>query len=385
MTGKRIAIVGAGPSGLAQLRAFQADPGAGGPDAPEVVCFEKQDDWGGLWNYTWRTGLDEYGEPVHGSMYRYLWSNGPEGGARVRRLLVRGALRPPDRLLPAARGAQGLHRRARREGGRAGTASTSARPCARCAGTRPTDDLLGARARPASPTRSAPRRFDHVVVASGHFSTPNVPAFDGLDGFAGRVLHAHDFREAREFAERDILIVGTSYSAEDIGSQCWKYGARSITVSHRTAPMGYALAGQLARSAAARRRSRDVPLHVHRRHHVRGRRDHPLHRLPCTTSRSWRPSSASRRRTVWPRPISGRASCFVPRPGAVLPRHAGPVVHLQHVRRAGLVRARRDARAHRGARRGSAARRRRGAKSPPRTRSRTTTARSATRATTCAS
>ena len=43
-----------------------------------MVCFEKQDDWGGLWNYTWRTGLDEHGEPVHGSMYRYLWSNGPK-------------------------------------------------------------------------------------------------------------------------------------------------------------------------------------------------------------------------------------------------------------------------------------------------------------------
>ena len=34
----------------------------------------------GLWNYTWRTGLDEYGEPVHCSMYRYLWSNGPKEG-----------------------------------------------------------------------------------------------------------------------------------------------------------------------------------------------------------------------------------------------------------------------------------------------------------------
>ena len=45
---------------------------------PEIVCFEKQSDWGGLWNYTWRTGTDEFGEPVHGSMYRYLWSNGPK-------------------------------------------------------------------------------------------------------------------------------------------------------------------------------------------------------------------------------------------------------------------------------------------------------------------
>ena len=31
-----------------------------------------------MWNYTWRTGLDQHGEPVHGSMYRYLWSNGPK-------------------------------------------------------------------------------------------------------------------------------------------------------------------------------------------------------------------------------------------------------------------------------------------------------------------
>ena len=74
---KRIAIVGAGPSGLAALRAFQSAK-AKGAEVPEVVCFEKQDDWGGLWKYTWRTGLDQYGEPVHGSMYRYLWSNGPK-------------------------------------------------------------------------------------------------------------------------------------------------------------------------------------------------------------------------------------------------------------------------------------------------------------------
>jgi len=76
---KRIAVIGAGPSGLAQLRAFQSAQGQGA-EIPEIVCFEKQSNWGGLWNYTWRTGLDQYGEPVHGSMYRYLWSNGPKEG-----------------------------------------------------------------------------------------------------------------------------------------------------------------------------------------------------------------------------------------------------------------------------------------------------------------
>ena len=43
-----------------------------------VVCYEKQSDWGGQWNYSWRTGTDEYGELVHSSMYKTLWNNGPK-------------------------------------------------------------------------------------------------------------------------------------------------------------------------------------------------------------------------------------------------------------------------------------------------------------------
>jgi trimethylamine monooxygenase len=82
--------------------------------------------------------------------------------------------------------------------------------------------------------------FDHVVVASGHFSTPNVPFFEGISQFNGRVLHSHDFRDALEFKDKDILIIGRSYSAEDVGSQCYKYGAKSITTSYRSAPMGFA-------------------------------------------------------------------------------------------------------------------------------------------------
>ena len=87
MTG-RVAVIGAGPCGLSQLRAFQQAQSKGA-DIPEIVCFEKQSDWGGLWNYTWRTGLDEHGEPVHCSMYRYLWSNGPKECPGVRRLHLR--------------------------------------------------------------------------------------------------------------------------------------------------------------------------------------------------------------------------------------------------------------------------------------------------------
>ena len=42
--GKRVAVIGAGPNGLAQLRAFQSAK-TGGTEIPEIVCYEKQDDY----------------------------------------------------------------------------------------------------------------------------------------------------------------------------------------------------------------------------------------------------------------------------------------------------------------------------------------------------
>jgi trimethylamine monooxygenase len=66
-----------------------------------------------------------------------------------------------------------------------------------------------------------------------------MPFFEGLNTFNGRVLHSHDFRDALEFKDKDVLLIGRSYSAEDIGSQCYKYGARSVTTSYRSRPMGF--------------------------------------------------------------------------------------------------------------------------------------------------
>ena len=74
---QRVAIIGAGPCGLGLMIAFRYAL-LKGAKIPEIVCFEKQDDWGGLWNYTWRTGTDEYGDSVHHSMYQCMWSNGPK-------------------------------------------------------------------------------------------------------------------------------------------------------------------------------------------------------------------------------------------------------------------------------------------------------------------
>ncbi|WP_189350334.1 NAD(P)/FAD-dependent oxidoreductase [Mesorhizobium sp. M1E.F.Ca.ET.045.02.1.1] len=233
---KRIAVIGAGPSGLAQLRAF-ASAAQKGAEIPEIVCFEKQKDWGGLWNYTWRTGLDEFGEPVHGSMYRYLWTNGPKEGLEFADYSFEEhfgkqiASYPPRAVL-----FDYIEGRVKKAGVRPWIRFSTV---VRYVTWSPETRKFTVRVHDLPKDRSYSEEFDHVVVASGHFSTPNVPEFPGFDTFNGRILHAHDFRDAREFIGQDILIVGTSYSAEDIGSQCWKYGCKSVTVSHRTEPMGF--------------------------------------------------------------------------------------------------------------------------------------------------
>src|SRR4029079_15352494 len=182
MTG-RVAVIGAGPCGLGQLRAFQQAQRKGAK-IPEIVCFERQSDYGGLWNYTWRTGLDEYGEPVHGSMYRYLWSNGPKEclefadytfeehfgkpipsyppravlwdyiKGRVEKAKVRKWVRfsTPVRMVTYDRKSRKFH------------VTVHDRK----------QDMIYSEA------------FDYVVVAVVHFSTPNVPYFDGLSAFNGR-------------------------------------------------------------------------------------------------------------------------------------------------------------------------------------------------------
>jgi trimethylamine monooxygenase len=232
----RVCVIGAGPSGLAQLRAFQS-AAAKGAEIPEIVCFEKQDNWGGLWNYSWRTGLDEFGEPVHSSMYRYLWSNGPKEGLEFADYSFEEhfgkliASYPPRAVV-----FDYIEGRVKKAGVRAWI---RLRTPVRFVRYDESTAKFTVTVHDLRSDRMYEEEFENVIVSSGHFSTPNVPEFPGFAIFGGRILHAHDFRDALELKDKDLLLIGTSYSAEDIGSQCWKYGAKSITVAHRTSPMGF--------------------------------------------------------------------------------------------------------------------------------------------------
>lgn len=237
LNNKKIAILGAGPSGLAQLRAFEAARLAGVENLPEIVCYEKQTEVGGMWNYTWRTGLDKNGEPVHGSMYRYLWSNGPKECLEFADYSFEEHFGEPIPSYPPREVLKDYIM------GRIDKQDIRKYIRFECPVRWVTFDeetkLFTVTVMNHKTGEQEVNEFDYVIVATGHFSTPNMPYFKGLEDFPSRIMHAHDFRDALEFEGKDILLVGGSYSAEDIGTQCYKYGTKSVTISYRTQALGY--------------------------------------------------------------------------------------------------------------------------------------------------
>jgi trimethylamine monooxygenase len=82
-------------------------------------------------------------------------------------------------------------------------------------------------------------QFDYIIVATGHYSYPNLPDFKGIELFKGKIAHCHELREFNEFKNLNVLVIGGSYSAEDVTLQCYKYGAKRIIWGYRKMKMNY--------------------------------------------------------------------------------------------------------------------------------------------------
>jgi len=228
----RVAVIGAGPSGLSALWAFKDAQNS--VDNVEIVCFEKSDCIGGQWSFD--PGIPQSSQ-THTSMYKDLWSNGPKevGSEYPDYSHLEHFGKPIPSHPPRAAIADYIRGRAKKYD---------------------LTDNIRFKVEVTSVTWDEPRRrfqlcskncdtgllareyFHFVIVANGHYSVPHTPKFAGLETFPGEVLHSKDFRDARRFAGKRVLAIGGSLSAEDIALQCHKFGATSITITNRH-PMGY--------------------------------------------------------------------------------------------------------------------------------------------------
>jgi dimethylaniline monooxygenase (N-oxide forming) len=185
-------------SGLAAVRALT---NAG----HEVVCYEAGSAIGGMWRYENDSGLS--------AAYDSLSTNTSRGRMQYSSLpMPESAPEFPHRsdmvrYLEAYADEFDLHRFIR-----CGTWVEAARA---------TDGTWEVTAR-----GEAPRRFDWVVVAAGHYCDPAIPELPGE--FDGTLVHARDYRTPHPFAGRRVLVVGGAQSAIDLVAEISTVAARAI-------------------------------------------------------------------------------------------------------------------------------------------------------------
>jgi putative flavoprotein involved in K+ transport len=85
-------------------------------------------------------------------------------------------------------------------------------------------------------TSAGPRTARHVIVAIGHQHTPWLPDWPGRDQFPGRILHSLEYRNAKEFRGKDVLVVGGGCSGLDIARDLAQDGAGRVRLAVRSQP-----------------------------------------------------------------------------------------------------------------------------------------------------
>lgn len=72
-----------------------------------------------------------------------------------------------------------------------------------------------------------------VLVANGHHWSKRIPTFPGH--FAGRTLHAHDYRTFAGLEDKNVLVVGIGNSGVDIASEVCRVARKTLLSTRRSA------------------------------------------------------------------------------------------------------------------------------------------------------
>eukprot|EP01012_Entosiphon_sulcatum_P028796 TRINITY_DN3493_c0_g1_i1.p1 TRINITY_DN3493_c0_g1~~TRINITY_DN3493_c0_g1_i1.p1 ORF type:complete len:551 (+),score=85.21 TRINITY_DN3493_c0_g1_i1:28-1653(+) len=210
-----VAIIGAGMGGLAAIKHCLEE-------GLQPVCFESEDEIGGIWRYTdypshssayrnlhINTGRDvnafgDYPIPVawpicmpHNLMFRYLEMYAHHFG-------LRGFIRMRTRVKMV---------------------SPSPALSADCKWAIEWQDLTSG----ASHTEV----FDAVMVCSGHHSQPRVPPFPGQDVFEGIQMHSHNYKHSEPFHGKRVVVIGLGNSGSDLTAEVSKVAEKTFLVARR--------------------------------------------------------------------------------------------------------------------------------------------------------
>jgi len=231
-TPKRIAIIGGGPSGIFAAYGMKSVKNA------EITIFEQQQQLGGMWIYDARVDSDA-DNTIPNCMYNNLSINAPKECLEIPTFTYDDAFNGIN--LPSFPQApvilEYLHRFVKKEG---------LDEYAKC-NTRvqnvsfdKNSKVFTLTAQNDNTKSKTTEEFDHVIVATGHFSAKNYPDetdFAGIETFEGQILHSGDLRGLDVLRNKRVLAIGASYSAESVICEGYKAGAEKVTSCFRTNPI----------------------------------------------------------------------------------------------------------------------------------------------------
>lgn len=80
------------------------------------------------------------------------------------------------------------------------------------------------------------RRVPVVVVGTGQYRDPVIPAWPGRTSFAGRLTHSAEYTNGASYGGQRVLVVGGGNSGAEIATDLADSGARLVALSVRTTP-----------------------------------------------------------------------------------------------------------------------------------------------------
>jgi dimethylaniline monooxygenase (N-oxide forming) len=199
---KRVAVVGAGPSGLVTVKELLAEGHA-------PTCFEKADGLGGVFRFGETDGVVWESCRLTSSGLLTAFSDYPVTPNRT------GHMRIGDYVDYLAEYCDAFGLRGHLC---FGAAVESVTPNPGGGWTVRIRDARGPRE----------ERFDAVAICSGLHQHPHLPRFEGQETFTGEMMHGAQYRRPAQVSGKRVLIVGAGESGADVAAEVAAHAAEAV-------------------------------------------------------------------------------------------------------------------------------------------------------------
>ncbi|XP_064615988.1 flavin-containing monooxygenase 5-like [Liolophura sinensis] len=197
---KRVAVIGAGASGLTAIKCCL-------DEKLEVVCFERTDDIGGLWNYTEEARKGQAcvmkSTVINTSKEMMAYSDFPipkEYSIFMHNTYVKKYFQLYaenfDLLKHIRFNSEVMYVKQASDFAQTGRWEMEVQ------------DVV-------NQTKTT-EYFDGLLICTGHHADMHLPTFQGQEKFKGQILHSHDYKDMKGYENKRIVIIGIGNSGGDM-------------------------------------------------------------------------------------------------------------------------------------------------------------------------